>query len=187
MCEGHTLGDDQSVQTDIETDWQTQLGGFLEHHTGHQQLSHSFDIAFIIECTKHQYAYKYFADDEHSTLLLYRTLHPEYKYADYLSAVKCWSNRRLISRFRGGCMGCELIQGVGPAVFIFIGKTGCVWCASHCRKWRTSNTFCFSVQRTITLGQSMQAYFSKYSQCQTSLLGLSVREWFSSRNSILNE
>ncbi len=111
MCEGHTLGDDQSVQTDIEKDWLTQLGGFLEHHTGHQQLSHSFDIAFIIECTKHQYAYKYFADDEHSTLLLYRTLHPEYKYADYLSAVKCWSNRRLIDKFRSGCHGLRVDTG----------------------------------------------------------------------------
>ena len=30
------------------------------------------------------------------------TLYPEYKYADYLSAVKCWSNRRLISSFRSG-------------------------------------------------------------------------------------
>ena len=30
-----------------------------------------------------------------SSLMLYSTLHPEYKYADYFFAVKCYSNARM--------------------------------------------------------------------------------------------
>jgi len=54
-------------------------------------------------CHKHQHAFEYFADGQHSSLMLYRTKLPEYKSAEYLSVVKCASNRRLISRFRTGC------------------------------------------------------------------------------------
>ena len=38
-------------------------------------------------------------------LSMYRTLQPEYKYCEYLSSVKCFANRRLLSRFRCGCHG----------------------------------------------------------------------------------
>ncbi len=37
--------------------------------------------------------------------MLYRTMQPEYKYAEYLSVVKCVSNRRLIRWFRTGWHG----------------------------------------------------------------------------------
>ena len=47
----------------------------------------------------------------HSSLLLYRTLQPEYQYAHYLSEVKCFSNRRLLSRFRSGCHGLRVDTG----------------------------------------------------------------------------
>ena len=43
--------------------------------------------------------------------MLYRTMQPEYKYAAYLSEVKCLSNRRLISRFRSGCHGLRVDTG----------------------------------------------------------------------------
>ena len=38
----------------------------------------------------------------------YRTLQPVYRHADYLSAVKCVFNRRLVSRFRTGCDGLQV-------------------------------------------------------------------------------
>ena len=62
------------------------------------------DLASVIERAKHQHAFEYFADVQHSSLMLYR-MQPEYKSAEYLSVVKCASNRRLISRFRTGCHG----------------------------------------------------------------------------------
>ena len=48
---------------------------------------------------------------KYSSLLLYRTLQPEYQYAHYLSEVKCFSNRRLLSRFRTGCHGLRVDTG----------------------------------------------------------------------------
>ena len=48
---------------------------------------------------------------KYSSLLLYRTLQPEYQYAHYLSEVKCFSNRRLLSRFRIGCHGLRADTG----------------------------------------------------------------------------
>jgi len=70
-----------------------------------------FDIASVIERAKHQHAFEYFADVKHSSLMLYRTMQPEYKSAEYLSVVKCASNRRLLSRFRTGCHGLRVDTG----------------------------------------------------------------------------
>ena len=108
MVDGCTLGSDQSV-TATNKSWQCYVGSFLHQHS--QQLFHSFDIASVIEREKHWVAFKYFHDDSHSSLLLYRTLQPEYKYASYLSEVKCFSNRRLLSRFRSGCHGLRVDTG----------------------------------------------------------------------------
>ena len=68
------------------------------------------DLASVIERAKHQHAFEYFADVQHSSLMLYR-MQPEYKSAEYLSVVKCASNRRLISRFRTGCHGLQVDTG----------------------------------------------------------------------------
>ena len=62
-------------------------------------------MMFIIQKAKDWIAFRFSQDNYHSSHLLYRTLQPEYKYADCLSAVKCYSNRRLLSRFRSGCHG----------------------------------------------------------------------------------
>ena len=88
---------------------QYYVGSFLKQHS--QQLFHSFDIATVIDREQHWVTFKYFHDDSHSSLLLYRTLQPEYQYAHYLSEVKCFSNRRLLSRFRSGCHGLRVDTG----------------------------------------------------------------------------
>ena len=43
--------------------------------------------------------------------MLYGTMQPEYKPAEYLCVVKCASNRRLIRRFRIGCHGLRVDTG----------------------------------------------------------------------------
>ena len=50
---------------------------FLEHYIGPQQLLRSFDIDFITEKAKHWVAFKFFQDNNRSSILLYRTLPPE--------------------------------------------------------------------------------------------------------------
>ncbi len=76
-------------QTAVKDSWQHYLGNLLHGHLGQQQLFHNFDIASVIERAKHQHAFEYFADVQHSSLMLYRTMQPECKSAEYLSVVKC--------------------------------------------------------------------------------------------------
>jgi len=64
--------------TAVKDSWQHNLGAFLHGHSGQQQLFHKFDIASFIERAKHQHAFEYFADVQHSSLMLYRTMQPEY-------------------------------------------------------------------------------------------------------------
>ena len=125
MLGGYTLGDNQTGTAPTNKSWRFHLGCFLEHYTGQQQLLHSFDIGFIIEKAKHWVAFRFLRDDNHSSHVLYRTLPPEYKHADYLSAVKCYSDRRLLGRIQEwGAMVCMLIQADGKSVSTLIGKTG---------------------------------------------------------------
>ena len=58
--------------------WQHYLGNLLHGRLGQQQLVHNVDIAsVVVERAKHQHAFEYFADVQHSSLMLYRTMQPE--------------------------------------------------------------------------------------------------------------
>ena len=109
MVDGCALGANQSVSAATSKCWQYYVGSFLERHS--LQLFHSFHIASVVEKEKHWIAFKYFHSDNHSSLVLYRTLQPEYKYVRYLSEVKRFSNRKLLSRFRSGCHGLRVDTG----------------------------------------------------------------------------
>ena len=54
--------------------------------------------------------YKYLVFIFHVSCFMkfYKTLQPVRRYADYLSTIRCASNRRLISRFRRGCHGLQV-------------------------------------------------------------------------------
>jgi hypothetical protein len=80
-------------------------------------LCHDVDIAAVIERAKQQHAFDYSADGQHSSLMLYGTMQPEYKSAEHLSVVKCVSNRRLGTRFSARCHGAGK-QAAGQTVFI---------------------------------------------------------------------
>ena len=108
MVSSCTLGADQSV-TAANKGWQCHVGSFLACHL--RQLLHKFDIASVVEREKHWTVFKYFQDDSHSSLALFETLQPEYVYAQYLSEVNCFPNRRLLSRFRSGCHGLRVDTG----------------------------------------------------------------------------
>ena len=90
MVDGCTLSASEYVTAATNKGWQYYVGSFLEQHS--QQVFHSFDIAAVIDREKHWVTFKYVHGDTHCSLLLYRTLQPEYQYAHYLSEVKCFSN-----------------------------------------------------------------------------------------------
>lgn len=101
MVDGCTLGSDQSVTAATKVG---SVGSCLQQHS--QQLFHNFAIAkSVIEREKHWFAFKYLHDDNFSSLELYRTLQPEYKVCVLSCWRQCFSNRRLLSRFRSGCLG----------------------------------------------------------------------------------
>jgi len=95
--------------------------------------------------------------------LLYRTLQPEYKYADYLSAVKCYVV----------AMVCVLIQGVGKTMSTLTEKDRlCLVCKSsqHVED-EVRNTILFLIALcTVILEPDMQVSFSKLFLYQTFLL-----------------
>ena len=88
MVDGCTSSAGQSVTAAMIKGWQYHVGSFLKQHS--QQLFHSSDIAAVRAREKLWVTSKYFHDDGHSSLLLYRTLQPEYQCARYLSEVKCF-------------------------------------------------------------------------------------------------
>ena len=89
LVDGCTLSASESVTAATNKGWQCYVGSFLEQHS--RQLFH---IAAVIDREKHWVTFKNFHGDTHSSLLPYRTLQPEYQYAQYLSEVKCCSNIR---------------------------------------------------------------------------------------------
>ena len=83
----------------------------------------------ITDCTRQMERVQ--MDHEHPSLRLYVTLHEEYSHAAYLSAMKCWSNRRLLSRFRSGCHGLHVDTGLWEGnVHLDRGDRLCLVCNS---------------------------------------------------------
>jgi len=67
-----------------------------------------------------------------SSVARYQPLHPEYVLAPYLSAVKGFKSRKLISRFRCGCHGLHIDTGrlLPLAQQVPTEQRHCVFCAS---------------------------------------------------------
>ena len=177
-------------QAAIKGRWQHYLSDFLHSHTEEQQPFHQFDIAFIIEKrAKHQHAFEYFTEKEHSTLPFYRTLQPLYIYADYLSAVKCVSNRRLVSRFKTGCH-CLQVDTYRWAKDVDVSR-GCLVCRLDV--WRSEQHFVFDCPayshiraKHVGLFQHCSTVADCMSFCEPDACGGYLRECFACRKEILS-
>ena len=116
FLEGVTLEPDAKCLFRDKKCWQAELDKCLNDHllrskhTG-QVIFKTFDAPQVIAQGKLHFIECVQMDHEHPSLKLYVTLHDEYNYAAYLSAMKCWSNRRLLSRFRSGCHGLHVDTG----------------------------------------------------------------------------
>ncbi len=134
-----SFGVEQSVGVDDASScpaWHKQLVSFLEQHTSQQNLCRNLEVASVIEQAKQEYVDQYRTISKLVSLSLHRTLQPEYKYADCLSAVKCFSNKRLLSRFRCGCYGLHVDTGH------WTGTDGqsimkCYSSSTPCYEWHT--------------------------------------------------
>ena len=189
MVDGCALGANQSVTAATSKGWQYYVGSFLEQHS--QQLFHSFDIASVVEREKHWVAFKYLHGDNHSSLVLYRTLQPEYQYAHYLSEVKCFSNRRLLSRFRSGCHGLRVDTGRWEdSVHLDRKDRLCLVCRSA-QQVEDEHHFLFDCPMYSSIRSSHASLFQRacsvsdfFASCEPNACGGFIRSCFSLRSNI---
>ena len=190
MVDGCTLSTNQSVTAATNKGWQYYVGLFLKQHS--QQLFHSFDIASVIDREKHWVTFSYLHDDSHSSLLLYRTLQPEYQYARYLSEVKCSSNRRLMSRFRSGCHGLRVDTGRWEdSVHLNRKDRLCLVCRSS-QQVEDEHHFLFDCPAYSSIRASHASLFQCacsvsdfFDSCEANACGGLIRNCFSLRSNIL--
>ncbi len=89
LIEGAVLQDEGQVsEASTAKNWRRSLGAFLSTQPGHPRSFTIPDVPTIVDGLKERYQSALYADDEHSSLALYKSLHPEYKYAQYLSSVQ---------------------------------------------------------------------------------------------------
>ena len=98
-----------TVEVDKQAEWHEQLNSFLMKHN--LSVFNKLLIEAIIDRARQQHIEQFSSNSTSSSLLVYRTLQPEYRYAEYLSSVRCSSNRRLLSRFGCGCHGVHADTG----------------------------------------------------------------------------
>ena len=110
------LVDGAQMQNDHVVDlqqkcWRSNVSTFLATQPRHPCLFGNLDVADIVHHQKEATQSALYDNGQLSSLALYKTLQPEYEYAQYLSSVICFSSRRLISRFRCGCHGLHVDTG----------------------------------------------------------------------------
>ena len=128
----------------------------------------------------------------HSSLLLYRTLQPEYQYARYLSEVKCSSNRRLMSRFRSGCHGLRVDTGRWEdSVHLNRKDRLCLVCRSS-QQVEDEHHFLFDCPAYSSIRASHASLFQCacsvsdfFDSCEANACGGFIRNCFSLRSNIL--
>ena len=98
-----------TVGVDKGAEWHEQLNSFLMKHN--LSVFNKLHVEAIIDRAKQQH-YEQFSSNSTALALLYiGPLQPEYRYAEYQSSVRCFSNRRLLNRFRCGCHGLHVDTG----------------------------------------------------------------------------
>ena len=88
-----------------------QLNSFLIKRNLSVNVFHKLHVEAMIDRAKLQHVEQFSSKSTSSSIIVYRTLQPEYRYAEYLSSVRSFSNRRLLSRFRCGCHGLHVDTG----------------------------------------------------------------------------
>ena len=189
MVSGCTLGANQAIIA-ANKGWHCHVESFLARHS--TQLLHKFDVSSIVDREKQWTVFKYFQDDSHSSLVLYRSLQPEYVYAQYLSQVKCFSNRRLLSRFRSGCHGLRVDTGRWEnSVHLDRKDRLCLVCRST-QHVEDEHHFLFDCPVYSSLRASHASLFQHacsvsdfFTRCEVNMCGGFIRSCFSLRSSIL--
>lgn len=91
--------------------WRASVSAFLSEQPSHPRVFQYLDVSAIMDGLREAHQSTFYTRDDLSSLVLYRSLQPDYCYANYLSSVNCFYNKKLISRFRCGCHGLHVDTG----------------------------------------------------------------------------
>ena len=78
--------------------WHEQLSSCLMKHNS--SVFHNLRVEAIIDRVKQQHVEQFSSNSTSFSLVVYRTLKPEYRYVEYLSSARCSSTRRLLTMSR---------------------------------------------------------------------------------------
>jgi len=111
--------------------WSHKVHSWLQGQSVGLSIEDDSDVSSVIGNAKHHYAQTWHQSSL-SSVARYQPLQPEYVLAPYLSAVKGFKNRKLISRFRCGCHGLHVDTGrlLPLAQQVPREQRHCVFCAS---------------------------------------------------------
>ena len=84
-----------------------KVHSWLQEQSPDLHVCDDIDVSAVVEKAKNHYALTWHQVD----LSRYTPLQPEYVQAPYLSKIKSFKNRKLVSRFRCGCHGVHVDTG----------------------------------------------------------------------------
>ena len=150
---------------------------------------HKLQVEAIIDRARLQPVEQFSSNSTSSSMIVYRTLQPEYRYAEYLSSVRCSSNRRLLNRFR---CGCHLRVDTGRWVDTKREDRLCQVCHSS-RGVEDEQHFLFSCPAYSDVRQKHASLFQQaftvsdfFTNSEPNACGGFLRECFSFRKSIVS-
>ena len=111
LIDGLVEANDEWFDTYESGTWRSELDTFLQVQPGKPESLQTVEVASIVKFQQQLFNLSYRVNTGYSSLALYRTIQLDHQYAKYLSAVKCYPYRRLISRFRSGCHGLRVDSG----------------------------------------------------------------------------
>ncbi len=111
--------------------WSHNVHNWLQGQSEGLGIEDETDMGTVIGSAKIQYAQTWHQNSL-SSVARYQPLQPEYVLAPYLSAVKGFKSRKLISRFRCGCYGLHVDTGrlLPLAQQVPRQQRHCIFCAS---------------------------------------------------------
>ena len=168
--------------------WRPNFTALLTTQPGDPSVFQRLDVTDIIERQKEAYLFAFIYNEALSTLVLYRSLQPEYRHAHYLSVVQSFPNRRLSSRFRCGCHGLHV--DTGRFVTTPRDDRVCEVCKSGCVENEHHFLFDCPAYAHIryshaTLFHGMQTVSSVINSNNSCLLGRYLRQRFEHRQYVL--
>ncbi len=137
--------------------WSHKVHTWLQGQSVGLGIEDELDVSTVIGSTKTHYAQTWHQNSL-SSVARYQPLQPEYVLAPYLSAVKGFKSRKLISRFRCGCHGLHvdigrllpLAQQVPVNVIVF---------SALLVQQRMNIILCLIVRHIVPSGTSLQTCF----------------------------